>query len=198
MKKIYLLAATVLLLSACGKEEDPFANGKAASSEEMHVNDLAIDSANSGIYTLYNLENGEIVPNSDSASDKWHIGFLSTNIIVNSGTSGPGNTQAQIVKGIYDELNFAPESGYKKDEGGTKAIPGGSGNGWYNYNEEKHVITPIPGRILCFKTTTGKYCKMEIQSYYKGAPANPTLDMPARFYTFRYFFQQNGTTQLYK
>ncbi len=198
MKSVYTLLAALCLLSSCKKEEDPFveAANTPAPANEVKMVDFACDSSGSGHYTFFNLETGKEVPLSDSATDKWHIGFLSTTIIANSGNSGPGNTQAQIVDGIYNDFNTAPETGYKSDVGGTKAIPAGSGNGWYTYNSTTHLITPNPGKILCFKTTDSKYCKMEITSYYKGgqAGADP-INTPSRYYSFRYLYQSNGSRQ---
>ncbi|MES2627480.1 MAG: HmuY family protein [Bacteroidota bacterium] len=194
MRSLLMVAASLLILASCKKEENPFDQPAQVSALEKKISDLSIDSAN-GRYTLFNLETGKVVPNSDSASDNWHIGFLSTTIIVNSGVSGPGNTQGQVITGIYDNYNEATTTGFKADGTGiSRAVPTGSGNGWYSYNSDTHVISPTPGRLLLFKTSDNKYCKMEILSYYKGAPAQPTAEMESRTYTFRYVYQGNGTT----
>ena len=71
------------------------------------------------------------------------------------------------------------------------AIPTGSGNGWYNYNPTTHVISPIAGKVIIVKTNDGKYAKVEILSYYKDAPENPTQESEYRYYTFNYVYQPN-------
>ena len=72
------------------------------------------------------------------------------------------------------------------------AISTGSGNGWYTYNGQTHVISPTPGKILVFKTHDGLYAKIEILSYYKDSPANPNaFTDPSRYYTFNYIYQPN-------
>jgi hypothetical protein len=150
-----------------------------------------------GKFALFSFESGATIANTDSASSKWDIGFRGTTIIVNGGTSGPGTAQAQILTGIFGEVTVAPENGYVSDNGTTYAIPTGSGNGWYNASgggpSSPTIITPIAGRVIVVKTATGRYAKIEILSYYKDAPANPTGTEPARRYTFRYVYQPNDS-----
>jgi len=154
-------------------------------------------------YTLFSFKTGAIVPNADSTSSNWDIGFRSTTIIVNSGTSGPGTTTAQIISGTLDGLTEAPVDGYKSDNknGATaaerNAIPAGSGNGWYTYTPGTNLVSPIAGKVIVVKTADNRYAKFEILSYYKGAPAIPSPE-PAgadkdRYYKFRYVYQPNET-----
>ncbi len=152
-----------------------------------------------GKYTFYNFETKAIVANSDSATNKWDIGFRATSIIFNSGVSGPGTVQAQMVDGIFGELRVAPEVGYKQDASGNMVIPPVSGQGWYNYTgptgNPVNVILPVPGRIIVVKTNSGKYVKMEILSYYKDNPPVNTLrqESPSRYMTFRFTLLTDGS-----
>lgn len=149
-------------------------------------------------YTLFSFATGATVANSDSASTKWDIGFNGTKIIINSGTSGPGSAGALVVTGIFSELNLAPDNGYLTDNSATAtyAITRGSGKGWYNYDPAANLITPMAGRVIMVKTSSGKYAKMEIISYYKDAPASPTATSTDRYYTFRYLYQPDGSKKL--
>ena len=148
----------------------------------------------SGRATFFDLSGNTVVPASDSATANWDIGFRSTTILVNSGTSGPGSASAQVVVGVFEELAEAPVDGYLQDGPGGDAVPAGSGNGWYNYNPALNLITPIPGRFLVVKTSDGLYTKVKILSYYRGAPANvdPVTD-EARYVTFEYVIQKDGS-----
>lgn len=148
-----------------------------------------------GKFKLFSFETGDVVANADSASSKWDIGFRGTTIIVNGGTSGPGTAQAQVINAIFDEVAEAPETGFLSDNAPTYAILTGSGNGWYNASAgpPPTIITPIAGRVILIKTATGRYAKIEILSYYKDAPTNPTGNEPARYYKFRYVYQPNDT-----
>ncbi|MBK7652567.1 MAG: HmuY family protein [Flammeovirgaceae bacterium] len=99
---------------------------------------------------------------------------------------------------FFDELAEAPETGYLSDNdvapiGGAPntnlAIHTGSGKGWYTYDGAGMVNKPTAGKIILVKTSENRYAKMEILSYYKDAPANPTFNNTARYYTFRYVYQ---------
>lgn len=153
-------------------------------------------------FTFFSFETGALVANADSASAKWDLGFNGSTIIVNSATSGPGTTQAQIVTGIFDELTEAPATGYLSDNdeapiasapNANLAIPTGSGKGWYTYDGAAMVNRPTAGKIIVVKSSNGRFAKMEILSYYNGAPAAPTSSDVARYYTFRYVYQPNDT-----
>jgi hypothetical protein len=154
-------------------------------------------------YTLFSFKTGAIVDGVNIGTDQWDIGFRSTSIIVNSGTSGSSTVTAQIVSGTLESITEAPMDGYKSDNNaGTtpaerNAIPAGSGNGWYTYAQATNLISPIPGKVIVVKTADNRYAKFEILSYYKGAPANAAPE-PAgadmdRHYTFRYVYQPNDT-----
>jgi hypothetical protein len=140
------------------------------------------------------------------------LAFRATTILVNGGTSGTGKGAAQVQTGIFGDLATAPTDGYRQDNdaGGLSpagtpnpnlAIPTGSGSGWYTATGggpgSPSVITATAGKFLVIKTAEGKYAKVEILSYYKDAPAtvNPLTDM-ARYYTFQYVYQPDGSTRL--
>ena len=186
---------------ACKKEDTP----EPLAPISKTINNLAADPG-TGIdpqngqpigttnkFTLFSFATGTTVPNSDSATNKWDLGFKGTTIIANSGISGPGNAGIILTTGILEDIAEAPESGYVSDNGTSLAIPAGSGKGWYTYDGQAMVIRPTAGKILLVRTADGKYAKMEIISYYKDAPANPTFMIPARYFTFRYFYQSDGS-----
>ena len=83
---------------------------------------------------------------------------------------------------------------FTQDSGNGYAIMSGSGNGWYTYaGPPTFLITPTAGRILVFKTADGKFAKVEILSYYEGAPENPdAFTDQSRYYTFNYVYQPNS------
>jgi HmuY protein len=151
-------------------------------------------------YALFSFQTGTVLLNSDSATTKWDIGFNGTNIIINSGTSGPGAAKAQVITGAFDDLKTAPDAGYLVDNKNASpafyAITRGSGNGWYNYNATTNIITPIAGRVIVINTADGKYAKMEILSYYKDLPNPPNSDSKDRYYSFRYIYQADGSKKL--
>lgn len=190
-KNILLMALAALFTIACDKTEDkPQSNGDdglsdTSSNEVIVIRDFETDSGATADFVFFSFDMGAQIVREDSNTNKWNIGLRSTDIIVNSGTSGPGETQGQIIDALFDELETAPSEGYKSDSETELAIPKGT-DAWYAYNRDTHVITPKPGKVLLFKDGEDVY-KVEIISYYKGAPSNPdAFKDEARNYTFRF------------
>jgi len=194
LKYTLIILAGITMSCKDDKDDTPAPAASTTLTTNMVKNLPANPEAGgTGHYTFFNLKNNAIVATSDSASLKWDIGFNSTTIITNSGSSGMGSVGVQIYTGLFDNLTEAPEAGYIQDSPATHAIQTGSGNGWYNYNSTTHVISSIPGRVIVVKTADNAYAKIEILSYYKDAPASPTSDDISRYYTFRYAYQSDGT-----
>lgn len=194
MKMQFLTAGMLLMsifaLSSCSKDDDKATPEPTpvVTLQSKVVANVDADAGKKDLFTFYSLADGKVVPNSDSASTKWDIGFKATTMIVNGGNSGPGKGEAQVITGVYNNLLEAPEAGYKSDAAATKAI-----TGWYSYNMTTHIITPVVGAIIVLKTASGKYAKLEVSNYYKDAPATPDVNSLSRFYSFRYVLQADGT-----
>ena len=151
-------------------------------SEIIVVKDL---NANTQPYAYFSLGGNKHIPASEAKTANWDIAFSKTTIAINGGTSGPGQGGALVVEQPFESITEAPKDAYKTDQDDTFAIPGGSGNSWYKYDMSVHAIRPIPGRTLLIKTSDGKYAKVQIISYYKGAPEElPTEE--SSYFTFRY------------
>jgi len=153
-----------------------------------------------GKFTFYSLETNSIIPSTDSASNRWDLGFRGTTIITNSGSSGPGQGGAFVWTGLFADLKSIPaDSTFRVDAAPNYAIPVGSGRAWYTYSQAEQLVRPIPGKILVIRTSSGKFAKVEILNYYKGG-VTPAVTEPdsvkyklQRHYTFRYTFQPNGS-----
>ena len=189
------LTALPLLLSAC------LSTRPASTPAVVTVADLDARGED-GHYTFYSLRDGAVVPAADSASAKWDLAFKSTTILVNGGTSGPG--EGGVV--VLEDTSFAavteapPAEAFVVDQGTDRmetAIPGGAGNGWYDYDFATGIVSPRPV-VLAVRTADGRYAKVQIESYYLGAPGPDEIapDAGFRYYTFRYLFQPNGSRQL--
>lgn len=155
-----------------------------------------------GPFTKFSFATGS---ETDSATE-WDIAFRGTTIAVNGGTvtgtaeepDRNGNGGAYLAVGTFAEVTSAEGLTFAQDEAGAFAIPAGSDQGWYNYNPGTFLVTPIPGRVLVFRTHDGKYAKVEILSYYRNAPAQPdAFSDESRVYTFNYLYNPNaGETDL--
>lgn len=154
----------------------------------------------SGPFTLFDFETGAETTDPNA----WDIGFRGTTIIVNGGVSQgttdeparTGNAAGYFVTNGFAAVTEVDESLFTQDATNALAIPTGGGNGWYDYTPYPiNLITPRAGVVLVFRTTEGRYAKVQIQSYYQNAPANPdaNVDTP-RYYTFDYVYQPNEST----
>ncbi len=155
-----------------------------------------------GPFTKFSFATGTVT---DSETE-WDIAFRGTTIAVNGGVATGtaeepvrnGNAGASIETGTFAEVTSAEGLAFAQDADGAFAIPTGSDTGWYNYNPATFTVTPIPGRVLVFRTHDGKFAKVEILSYYRDAPAQPDAFVDeSRVYTFNYVYNPNeGETSL--
>ena len=147
------------------------------------VSDLPAESI-----VYYNLtENRQVdTETATSDSDSWEVSFNGTSIAMNG--------EVRFVDQGFDDVTVAPSDGYVTPSDNKGALlPGGSGTGWYYYDMDVHIITPLANKTIVFKTKAGKYGKMEIISYYEGGIEG--FGDP-RYYTFRYAVQHNGSDNL--
>lgn len=188
-KTLVLLATCLISFVACKKEKNVVSTPLSAVVKQ----DINANHAN---YQYYSFAKGDTVPFADSSTTKWDIAFKGTSIILNSGISGSGNAGVIIKDTLFSEVLTAPITGYAQDASTGKGIPTGSGNGWYNYNPDTHLITPIVGRVFIIRTADNKYAKMQIINYYHGNPVTIDESSASKYFTIRYIYQPDGSTNL--
>ena len=211
MKKGIFMIGLIISLASCSKETNTATSNNTPTSS-VTVNNFAADTIiglttqgipyGAGKYSFYSIETNKVVASTDSATTKWDLVFRGTSIIINGGSSGPGLGGGFVYVGLYNDLARIPaDSTFKVDNAPTAyAITSGSNKGWYVYDGINNLISPIPGRVLVIRTASGKYAKVEILNYYKGgvtpsASASDAIKLnEQRYYTFRFTFQPNGTT----
>lgn len=189
-----ILSLTTFLASCQKEEEQPT---PSPTLEVRTTHNLPADASTpyTGKFTLYSLKDKAIIANADSATNKWDIGFRGTTLIINGGTMRTGQGGAYIHTGLFEELREIPATQtFRTDESATLlAIPTGSNNGWYNYNPANNWISPLAGKVLVIRTGEGKFAKVEILSYYQDSPTAPSPTAQARYYSFRYVYQPDGS-----
>jgi hypothetical protein len=208
MKFLSAILISTVIVASCSKDD---ATGTNVTLEAKTATNIMGDTIiglspigqpyGSGKFTFFSLENNTVVANSDSATNKWDLGFRGITIITNSGNSGPALGGAFIYTGTFESLTTIPaDSVFRVDNApASYAITSGSGKGWYNYNGVANIVTPVPGRVLVIRTATGKYAKVEILSYYKDGITPSATDSDdiklrhQRYYKFRFIYQANGS-----
>lgn len=206
MKKLLFTTAIGLLsLASCSSNDrgsEPAPVNPSATVKTQDVKDVDGATVATDKFTLYSLRENKVIASTEQDTDKWDIGFNKTKIIINGGTARKGKGAATIVKGTsFDGVKTAPEdAAFKTDSGNSGdglAITTGATKGWYNYSgPPSHLITPIAGNIIVIKTGDGKYAKIQITSYYKGAPATISDQAALNdsgYYNFKFALQTDGS-----
>ena len=191
----------VLALTSCSSDDD---TTSLAAVESVSITNLYAPQTGgqgqpvAGAYTKFDFETGATT----TSATNWDVAFRGTSIIVNGGsTTGTddepertGDAAVYIASGTLSSVTEVDATAFVQDGAAGTAIPAGSGNGWYNYTgAPSHLIQPIPGTILVFRTSEGVFAKVEILSYYKDAPESPDAFSDATpYYTFSYVYQPNA------
>ncbi len=157
-----------------------------------------LDSSLTGKYERFSFSEGDTVNHDD-----WDVAFRGSTIIVNGGVNSSadqpnrsGSAAVYIANGIMSDIKIVDVNKLIEDGATRPAIIddlGISGQGWASYNQESHVLSPIAGKILVFRTHDNKYAKMEILYYYDSEDPQPSQGDFGGFYTFNYVYQSNGT-----
>jgi len=198
--KILSLAFLIIFASSCSSDDDNtlIAQIETQSFENLHApQEGGQGTPVSGEFVKFNFATGQIT----TSETEWDIAFRGTLILVNGGeTSGivdepakTGVAAAYIASGAMATVTSVNTALLIQDSEIATSIPTGSGEGWYIYaGPPSHLITPITGKILVFRTHDGKYAKVEILSYYKDAPEAPdAFTDEDRYYSFNYVYQPN-------
>ena len=156
-----------------------------------------LDSIVTGKFEKFSFSEGDTVTH-----ENWDVAFSGTTIIVNGGDSysvnqpeRTGNAAVYIATGVMSDIRTVDLSKLEQDNTSGPAIVddlGISGNGWASYDMSTHIISPIAGRILVFRTHDNKYAKMEIVYYYDSPNPDPSNGDYGGFYTFNYVYQSAG------
>lgn len=143
-------------------------------------------------------------------TDQWDIAFTgpyNSEIYLNNaqqeknpGFQGPVNNSAIVmVNRPYHQVDVAPSDNVF-DQSAVSVIgwaSGESSQGWFKYSMDNHIMQALPNRTYVLRLPNGKYAKLQVINAYKGnPPAITNLNWPAPYYTFRYFVQEDGSTEL--
>lgn len=140
----------------------------------------------------------------------WDIAFTgpyNAEIYINSANQekSPGyqgdakNTAVVLIKKDYDLVEAAPSD--EEFDNSKVSLIGWSAiendHGWFQYDEQNHIMKTLPNRTYVLRLANGKYAKLQIINAYKGNPqAVSDMNWPAPYYTFRYFVQEDGSKNL--
>ena len=203
MQKLnFLLSVFILLFASCEKSSnnDIIIDEDVITFVELNASQYDVnilDSLVTGKFEKFSFSEGDTV-----SHDNWDVAFSGTTIIVNGGDSYSvnqpervGNGAVYIATGIMSDIRMVDLSRLEQDNLSGPAIIddlGISGEGWASYDISSHILSPIPGRILVFRTHDNKYAKMEIIYFYDTDNPKPLDGDYGGFYTFNYVYQSNA------
>ena len=196
-----LLVFSLLFFSSCEKSSPQLIDEDVITFVELNASQYDVnilDSLATGKFEKFSFSEGDTV-----SHDNWDVAFSGTTIIVNGGDSynvnqpeRTGNAAVYIATGVMSDIRTLDLSKLEQDNTSGPAIVddlGISGNGWASYEMSTHIISPIAGRILVFRTHDNKYAKMEILYFYDSPDPQPSEGDYGGFYTFNYVYQANST-----
>ena len=196
-----LLSVLILFFTSCEKSSnnDIIIDEDVITFVELNASQYDVnilDSLVTGKFEKFSFSEGDTV-----IHDNWDVAFSGTTIIVNGGDSYSvnqperiGNAAVYIATGVMSDIRTVDLSKLEQDNTSGPAIVddlGISGDGWASYDMSTHIISPIAGRILVFRTHDDKYAKMEIVYYYDSPNPDPSNGDYGGYYTFNYVYQPN-------
>ena len=203
MQKLSIfLLLLILLFTSCEKSitqdviDEDVIRFIELNASQYDVN--VLDSLVTGKFEKFSFSEGDTV-----SHENWDIAFSGTTIIVNGGESynvdqpeRVGNAAVYIATGLMSDIRTVDLTKLEQDNVSGPAIIddlGISEQGWASYDMSTHILSPIPGRILVFRTHDNKYAKMEILYFYDTPNPIPSEGDFGGFYTFNYVCQLDGT-----
>ena len=206
MQKLNLILSVLMLFfTSCEKtsNNDIIIDEDVITFVELNASQYDVnilDSLVIGKFEKFSFSEGDTV-----IHENWDVAFSGTTIIVNGGDSYNdnqperiGNAAVYIATGVMSDIRTVDLSKLEQDNTSGPAIIddlGISGDGWASYDMSTHIISPIAGRILVFRTHDNKYAKMEILYYYDSPNPDPSNGDYGGYYTFNYVYQsEEGNT----
>jgi hypothetical protein len=197
-----LLSVLILFFTSCEKSSnnDIIIDEDVITFVELNASQYDVnilDSLVTGKFEKFSFSEGDTV-----IHDNWDVAFSGTTIIVNGGDSYSvsqpdriGNAAVYIATGVMSDIRTVDLSKLEQDNTSGPAIIddlGISEQGWASYDMSTHILSPIPGRILVFRTHDNKYAKMEILYFYDTNSPDPSEGDFGGYYTFNYVYQSTG------
>lgn len=195
-----LVVFSLLFFSSCEKNSSELIDKDVITFVELNASQYDVnilDSLLTGKFEKFSFSEGDTV-----SHDNWDVAFSGTTIIVNGGASYNvnqperiGNAAVYIDIGVMSDIKAVDVGKLTQDNQEGPAIIddlGISGEGWASYDMNAHILSPIPGRILVFRTHDNKYAKMEILYFYDSPDPQPSEGDYGGFYTFNYVYQSDG------
>lgn len=185
---IFILSTGSII--SCNKDDEDKTYLKTETPVYKKIEVMGTGSVVSPITRYYSLESGEEIPAADSLSNKWDISFQRMEIHINSKYGAVGQ---YAVNANFNNIASAPIGGYMKDDESNEMDDSGLGvlsgylfANWFTVQNEIDMTIEPSARVYFIKTTSGKYVKLQILSYYNDSNMGG-------WHTFEYVLQPGGS-----
>ena len=181
---LFLLA---LLTGACApdlREDYPF-DGRTNAGPLVEVTPqedgsalAVIDATNKSGTVYFDLDEGRELKTDEALdTNAWDLAFQRFTVTMNGGGGNPSGQVRVAVLGdmSWDALATAPVGGYQQDA--SQTVFNGVAGGWYSYDLGEHRLLPREALLYVVHSSTGRYFKLQMLSYYDsaGTPARLSL-----------------------
>jgi|GEM_PF-537056 len=139
---------------------------------------VVIDATDEAKWVLFDLDALKVV----NESAGWELAFRRQLVVVN----GKGGVEIAVLDGAnFEEITAAPEEGYVTDEielaaeVEENALAFNTNGLWYDYDFERHVLTPKADRVYVVVSTEGRAFALRMVDYYDsdGNSGYPTFEV---------------------
>ena len=210
VKSLWLIGAVVLAGAAisCKKDNNNSSGARGATVVTDLPGDTAATPGGPAKTIYFSFVSNTTVDSSQKKTGNWDIAFTNiynSYVTINNGTNpvSPGfggsiQGALYLVNKPFDSVKTVPAATEVNVNGsaGMDGYPSASWPGWYQYNMTTHILSTIQGKTLVIRMANGKYAKLEMISLYKGNPVSPSISTPVPYLSFRYWVQQDGSTNL--
>ena len=174
MLRLVLFGIALLGVAAC------------SSSGETVTLDLVVTEVptDGDRFTYYDLFGQEVIdPDSADTSIRWDLAFRGTEVLLNSGTSGPGAAVGTFVDTPFENIDTVGIVGFRFRRDGESECAGGEaravcaepGSPFSPYvSDGSSGIATADDRVLVLRTSDGQgYAKVQFTGYVPADPDDP-------------------------
>ncbi len=181
MLRLFVLAALVLTVAACDTTTETATLGVREGEVSADGGAVRYLSLTVGGGTIP--DSAFVAPAAADTSIAWEIGFRGTEVVLNSGASGPGATVAAFVETPFAEVDTIGVTGltYRRDgesvceDGERRAVCSAPGSAFSPYTlDADGAVVADPSRTLVLRTGDARgYAKVQFLDYAPADPADP-------------------------
>lgn len=189
---MFAILCPVVIVS-CTTTADPPANYKPVT---IYVEKANVTPIPGELWVYYSIDGDSVTPSMIAADGGWDIKMAAfqgairpVEVLLNSGSGGPGATVGVVLQDEYDRIKAIPAGTalQNEDVGVSRRIVSLdlTGSGMFTFDPVNNQILPNPAQTLILRTGNGSYAKLQFTSVYKNMITSASAS-DVGYYHFRY------------